>query len=210
MKDNKQSIIRLSRYKTALTRLKSLGFSRIYSPNLADAIGVTPSQVRKDFSLFRLSGNKRGGYSVDDLLAQLKVILGKNEIHRVIIVGVGNIGTALMRYQGFEKEGIKIIAGFDIDPLTYTQGQEVPVYPLDAVGQMVREQGIKIGIIAVPDYAAQQTLDLMMAAGIKGVLNFAPLRLRALADVVVTNVNLVMELENVIYFSMRQTNADTA
>jgi len=208
MTTSHKSIVRLSRYKIALNRLKSLGLTRIFSDNLADSTGVTSCQVRKDFSLFGISGNKRGGYQVDELLERLNDILGKNEIHQVVIVGAGNIGTALMRYQGFEKEGIRIVAGFDIDSAAYSQELSVPVYPLDALKSFVKERGIKIGIIAVPDIAAQQALDLMVSAGIKGVMNFAPLRLRAPADVVVANVNLVLELENVIYFSTRQATAD--
>jgi len=197
---NKSCIIRLSRYKNALYRLRAMGFVKVFSDNLADAIGVLPSQVRKDFSLFGISGNKRGGYQVENLIEKLNAILGKEQTQEVIIVGLGNIGNALMKYKGFEKEGLKISACFDIDSTKYSRDSDIPVLPLEEMKDFVRAKRIKIGVIAVPDIAAQSVLDMMIACGIKGVLNFAPLRLRASGDIVVNNVNLELELENVIYF----------
>ena len=104
----KKTLTRLIRHKNALQRFKKLGFIKVFSDNLADATGSTPSQVRKDFSLFGISGNKRGGYQINELLEQLNSILGKDKIHNVIVAGAGNIGSALLKYEGFEKEGIKI------------------------------------------------------------------------------------------------------
>lgn len=197
---NKKCIIRLFRYKNALHRFNNLGFVKVFSDNLAEAVGVTATQVRKDFSLFGISGNKRGGYQIDSLLEKLNHILGKNEQQKVIVVGSGNIGSALLKYRGFEKEGLKIAACFDIDPSKYDHKEgNIPVLPLEELRDFVSRNHIKIGVIAVPDIAAQQVLDQMVAAGIKGVLNFAPIRLRA-EDCVINNVNLVLELETVIYF----------
>ena len=204
---NKSCIIRLSRYKNALYRLRTLGFVKVFSDNLADAVGVLPSQVRKDFSLFGISGNKRGGYQLNTLIEKLNTILGKEQTQQVIVVGLGNIGNALMKYKGFEKEGIKISACFDIDPSKFHQGQGILVLPLEKMTDFVRNNQIRIGIIAVPDIAAQSVLDMMVACGIRGILNFAPLRLRAPEDVVVNNVNLELELENVIYFVNAQEKA---
>lgn len=197
---NRNCIIRLSRYKAALYRLRSLGFIKVFSDNLADAIGVLPSQVRKDFSLFGISGNKRGGYQIDALLEKLHTILGKDRQHSVVVVGAGNIGTALLKYKGFEKEGIKIAACFDIDPVRFNRESEVPVLPMEELKDFVRSNNIRIGIIAVPDIAAQSVLETMAASGIKGVLNFAPLRLRGSDEMVIHNINLGLELENLIYF----------
>lgn len=197
---NKNCIIRLSRYKNSLYRLKALGFVKVFSDNLADAIGVTAEQVRKDFSLFGISGNKRGGYQIEPLIEKLNSILGKDHVQKVIVVGVGHIGTALMKYRGFEKEGIKIICGFDSDPSKQVRDAEIPVLPMEELKAYVAAQKIRIGIIAVPDSTAQQVADLMLESGIKGILNFAPLRLRIPEDVVVNYVNLELELENVIYF----------
>jgi redox-sensing transcriptional repressor len=197
---NRKCIIRLSRYKNALKRLQALGFVKVFSGNLADATGVTSSQVRKDFSLFGITGNRRGGYRVDELIAKIRDILGKNELHNVVIVGVGNIGTALLRYKGFQAGGIRVIAGFDSDPAKRAPDADVPILGIEDFSEYVKARGVKIGILAVPDAAAHPTAEFMIAAGIKGILNFAPIQLRVPEDVVISNINLEVELENLIYF----------
>jgi len=197
---NKNSIIRLSRYKNALTRLKAMGFVKVFSDNLADAVEVTPSQVRKDFSLFGILGNKRGGYKVDELIEKLNSILGKNELQNVVIVGAGHMGTALMRYKGFEKEGIRIAACFDTDENKLDRNAKIPVLPISEMQEFIKKKKIRLGIIAVPDHAAQEVLDKLLEAGIKGILNFAPIKLNGPEEVVINNVNIELELENVIYF----------
>jgi redox-sensing transcriptional repressor len=204
---NRKCILRLSRYRNALRRLKSLGFVKVFSGNLADAAGVTSSQVRKDFSLFGITGNRRGGYHVDELIDRIGHILGKNEVQKVVIVGMGNIGKALMRYRGFEAGGIKIVAGFDNDPARLNSSSEVPVLPLEDFRQFINANGVKIAILAVPDMAAHQVSELMIAGGIKGILNFAPIQLRGADDVVISSINLEVELENLIYFVNAGTKA---
>lgn len=203
---NKKCIVRLLRYKNALHRLNALGFVKVFSDNLADAVGVTASQVRKDFSLFGISGNKRGGYQIDSLIEKLNGIMGKNELQKVVIAGTGNIGAALMKYKGFEKEGIKVVACFDIDPVKFKRNAEIPILPLEELKSFTARQGIKVGIIAVPDIAAQQVLDCMVSAGIKGILNFAPIRLKGSDGCVINNVNLVLELESIIYYIINGLN----
>ena len=197
---NKNCIIRLSRYKNALYRLQALGFVKVFSDNLADAVGGTASQVRKDFSIFGISGNKKGGYQIDSLLEKLNSILGKDQLQKVIVVGAGHIGSALMRYRGFEKEGIRIVAGFEIDPAKFNRSNPIPVLPLEEARAFIKSNGIRIAILAVPDIAAQQAADLICASGIKGILNFAPLRLKNAEGCIINNVNLEIELENLIYF----------
>jgi len=200
MQKNKNSIIRLAHYRRVLNRLKSMGFVKVFSDNLADALGITPVQVRKDFSLYRLEGNRRGGYTIEDLVGRIDGILGKNMVQEVVIVGVGRIGKALINYQGFIKEGIKIVAGFDIDPSKLEPEGGVPVYPLEQLKEFVKARNIGVAIIAVPDIAAQQALDILLAAGVKGILNFAPIPLRASNDAVINNINVGLELETLIYF----------
>ena len=197
---NKNCILRLSRYKNTLLKLKSLGFVRVFSENLADAVGVTAAQVRKDFSIFGIRGNRRGGYQVDSLIAQIKEILGKDKVHNFILVGMGNLGRALVRYPGFEKSGIKILAAFDIDSAKMESEMKVPVMPLEEIEGYIQKQQIKFGIISVPDFAAQQVCQIMVKAGVKGILNFAPVRLKVPEDCVIRNINLETELENIIYF----------
>jgi redox-sensing transcriptional repressor len=197
---NKKYVQRLSQYKNAVYRFKSLGFLKIFSDYLAEAVGVTSAQVRKDFSLFGICGNKRGGYQIDALIEKLNDILGKNELQKVIIVGAGSLGTALTKYKNFEKEGIKIEAAFDIDPSKLNARLPVPVLPIEKMDQFVRENRIKIAILCIPDVAAQQILENLSHAGVKGVLNFAPIQLKAPDACIINNVNLEVELENVIYF----------
>jgi redox-sensing transcriptional repressor len=200
MISNKKVILRLSHYKSALGRFKSLGFVKIFSEYLAEAVGATSAQVRKDFSLFGISGNKRGGYQIDDLLDKLNTILGKNEIQKVVLVGAGQLGSALLKYRSFEQEGIKILAAFDIDPAKQLQKSRIPIFPLDQMSKFIAANQIKIAILSVPEIAAQQTLDALAAAGIRGVLNFAPIDLKAPHECIISNVNLAVELENLIYF----------
>jgi redox-sensing transcriptional repressor len=116
------------------------------------------------------------------------------------VIGCGNIGSALIKYKGFENEGIKIIAGFDLNPASSKKTGDIPILPLEDLKDFVIKNKIRIGIIAVPDMAAQQVLDTLVTAGIEGILNFAPIRLRAPENIVINNVNLGLELENVIYF----------
>jgi redox-sensing transcriptional repressor len=197
---NKKVVTRLSSYRTALLRFHELGFVKVFSDTLAEAVGATSAQVRKDFSLFGISGNKKGGYQTDVLIEKLQSLLGKDRVQPVIVVGIGNIGTALLKYRGFEDEGIRIVAGFDLDPAKVNRKLKVPVLPADEMRDFIREQHVAIGIIAVPDAAAQAVCDALVAAGIRGILNFAPIVLHAEEGVVVNNVNLQNELENVIYF----------
>lgn len=207
MKKSRNSIVRLSRYKDVLFRFSSLGLVKVFSDNLADAADVTPSQVRKDFSQFGIIGNKKGGYLIDELFLQINRILGKNIVHKVVIVGVGNLGTALLHYKGFEKEGIKIIAAFDSDLTKVNQESTIPIYNLEELPGFIKKNKVEIGIIAVPDNAAGQIKDILIAAGVKGILNFASIRLKSTPFCVINNVNLVFELENLIYFINQEDNS---
>jgi redox-sensing transcriptional repressor len=208
MAANKKIILRFSRYRNALTRFKALGFIKIFSEYLAEAVGSTSAQVRKDFSLFGISGTKRGGYQIDALIAKLNEILGKNEIQKVILVGAGHIGSALLKYKTFELEGIKIVAAFDIDPAKLLQKNSIPVLPVSQIEEFVKSNDIKVAILCVPDIAAQQTMDILVNSGIKGVLNFAPIELKAPGGCIINNVNLAVELENLIYFVSNQPRSE--
>jgi len=196
----KNDVIRLSRYRTALIRLRALNFVKIFSENLADATGVSPAQVRKDFATFDITARRRGGYEIDELLKALNRILSKDTVHEFVEVGAGNLGKALLRYPGFARSGIKIIACFDVDSAKYDRDADIPVLPIEELHDFVQQHGVRFGIISTPDLAAQQVLVRMIAAGIKGVLNFAPIYLRGPDDCVINNINLESEIENIIYF----------
>ena len=196
---NKSTILRLARYLRVLLKLKSLGFVKVFSNNLGDAIGVTPAVVRKDFSIIAIPGNKRGGYNIDKLLDYLGAVLGKNQPHDVVIAGCGKIGSALMEYKEFTKDGIRVAAGFDADPARVNTRANVPVYDIKDMTEFIRSRGITVGIIAVPDAAAAHVLELMTTAGIQAVLNFAPVELKCGGGCLIHNVNLGLEIENLFY-----------
>ena len=197
---NRDMIQRLSRYKSLLYKLKSLGFVKVFSDNLGDAVGISSALVRKDFATVGLSGIKRGGYRIEELIERLNVILGKDEIQRIIIVGCGKIGTALINYHGFMREGIKVMAGFDVKPELFQLQAAVPVLDMAQVVDYVRKEGIQIAIMTVPEGAATQALDVLVAAGIKGVLNFAPVPLKGSEQCFVHNINIGLEIENLFYY----------
>jgi redox-sensing transcriptional repressor len=200
MISSRQTILRLFQYRKFLARVKASGLVSVYSATLAEASGATAEQVRKDFSRFGLSGNKKAGYKVDDLLGQLDELLGKGKPQKVIIVGAGNLGRALMRYEGFPKEGIEIAALFDNDPLKYNSELQPQIFPVERIYEFAVANKIELGVVAVPYHSAQQVLDLMVLSGIKGVLNFAPIYLKAPKDIYVHNMNVNLELETVAYF----------
>lgn len=206
---NRRVVSRLSQYKGILYKFKDLGLSRIFSSNIAEALYLNPSQVRKDFSLFKIFGNKRGGYNIDTLLSELKNLLGKNETTSVIIVGVGNIGQALSKYRNFERDKIDIVAMFDIDPIKHNIEAKPPVFPIDIMEDYINKNHIKVAILAVPGQAAHYIFDLLVSVGIQGILNFAPIQLKTVDTCIVNNVNLGVELETIIYFVnnlSKQTN----
>ncbi len=201
---NKDFILRLTKYKRLIHKLKALGFEKVFSNNLGDAIGVTPALVRKDFSILHLSGNKRGGYNIDMLVEEFDRILGGNTPQNVIIVGCGRIGTALMQYSGFTSDDLTVVAGFDQSPGNVINPSHIPVYGMDKLQDFIRENTIKVGVIAVPDSEASKVLDVMVEAGIRGVLNFAPVELKCSkyqcdSNCVIQNVNIALELEHLFY-----------
>lgn len=200
MTDEKSYVSRLSRYSHALARLKSLNFGKVFFDNLSDAAGIDGGQVRKDLTMLGVPPHKSGGFEIDELIGRLNEVLGKNEEHKFIEVGAGNLGRALLSYPGFLKSGIKIIAAFDVDESKINPQAQIPVLPIEEIYDFVKNNDVKYGIISVPDYAAQQVLVIMVAAGIKGILNFAPIFLRGPKGCVINNVDLEGEIENLIYF----------
>jgi redox-sensing transcriptional repressor len=185
-----------------------LGFVKVFSNNLGDAIGATPAVVRKDFSVIGISGNKRGGYVIDSLIERLVEVLGKNEIERVIVVGCGRIGSALINYREFSREGIRVVAGFDVREDLIDRDAQIPVLPLAEMPGFVAEHKIEVGVLAVPDQVATNTFEMMVDAGIRGVLNFTSVELKCGAaceengcsqECTVHNVNIGLEIENLFY-----------
>ncbi len=196
----KNRIYRLLSYKHLLNRYKSLGMVRVFSDNIADPLGISASLVRKDFGIFGISGNQKGGYIIDDVVEKINEVLGSNEIQRIVIVGVGRIGEALINYKGFQRDGIEIVAGFDIDAKKFKSHSRIPIKPMDELPEYVKKNQIRVAIMAVPDVAAQQTLELLKSSRIQGILNFTSVKFKSTDKLTINNFNIENELVNLIYF----------
>ncbi len=197
---------RLSVYLRCLNLLAEAGVKTISSQALADQFNLNSAQIRKDLAYFGEFGVRGVGYDVEELRRHLRQILGLDKPHRVGIVGAGNLGTALANYTGFAASNFTVVALFDNDPKKIGQriGQnQIPVYDVRELGRVVREKGIDVAVIAVPARVAQRVLNQVMAAGIKAVLNFAPVRLHARLGVKVKTVDLTISLESLSYFLAR-------
>jgi redox-sensing transcriptional repressor len=197
---SRPSIRRLSEYRALLKRLYFMKVHRVASHWLAEKLGFTAAQVRKDFSQFNITGHKRGGYEIAGLLDQINNLLGKFSLLKVVVAGAGNIGTALSHYDGFKNEQMEIVGLFDTDPAKWRRSGGTPVYPLAQMPEFIRHHKIRLGIICVPAAAAQEVCTLMVKSGIQGILNFAPVKLKTPESVMVHKINLVNELEYVAFF----------
>ena len=206
MKYNKQTMAqkkeytsRLIKYKRILIQLKSLGLEKVYSNNLGDAVGVTPALVRKDFSRMNMAqGNRKGGYSINELIDSLSQVLGTSELQDVVVVGCGNLGKALIKHEAFYKEGINITAGFDINPRE-AEINGIPIYPMEVLNNYLTQHEIRVAILCVPAGAASHTRDLLLESEVKGILNFTPVELKSSELCRVQNVNICLELENLFF-----------
>ena len=202
---NNDMLIRVTRYYRALNRLRAIGLEKVFAHNLADAAGVSAAVVRKDFSQLELHGQKRGGYEITDLIERIGTILGKGDEQNVIVVGCGRIGKALMHYSGFESDGIRIAAGFDNDPIVYSDpSQPIPVYPMSRLEEVVSAMKVSVAIITVPEASATDTYANLLAAGVTGIMNFSPVTLKPVRTKdgilpVVHNINIGLELEQIFY-----------
>jgi redox-sensing transcriptional repressor len=197
----RKTVYRLSVYLRCLDRLAEDGVQTASSHALAEAAGVKPTQLRKDLTSFGHFGTRGLGYDVVRLREGIAQVLGRKQLQPVVLVGVGHLGSALLAYRGFEKESFEIVAGFDADVKrkrrkTYSQ----PILPLDKLESFCRPRKIRMGIITVPTAAAQDVANRLVAAGVNAILNFAPIVLRVPNNVVISNVNLAIELENLSYF----------
>lgn len=197
----RKTIYRLSVYLRCLARLKDNAIHTVSSETLAKIAGVKPTQLRKDLTYFGQFGTRGLGYDVGELSKMISDELGTTSLQPVVLVGVGNLGLALMSYRGFEKEGFEIVAAFDVEPCRRRDKKiTLRIYPMEELAGFVRERGVKMAILTVPAAAAQEVANLLVECGIAGILNFAPLVLHVPEDVMVNNVNLAIELENLSYF----------
>jgi redox-sensing transcriptional repressor len=197
----KKAIYRLSVYFRCLVRLKNNGIRTVSSEALSKAAGVKSTQLRKDLTYFGQFGTRGLGYDVGQLAQMISDLLGTTSLQPVILVGVGNMGLALLSYRGFEQEGFEIVAAFDAD-VSRKRDKDIkqPIYSIEKLPAFVQEHNVKMAILTVPTLAAQEVTNLMVESGITGVLNFAPIVISVPEDVMVNNVNLAIELENLSFF----------
>jgi redox-sensing transcriptional repressor len=198
---------RLSVYLRCLDELAAAGVETISSQALAEQFNLNSAQIRKDLAYFGEFGVRGVGYYVNELRQQLLQILGLTSDHRIAIIGAGNLGMALANYQGFNAKAFHIVALFDTDPAkigTRTRNG-VPIYDVRQLEEIIKREGVDIAVIAVPASAAEQVLEEVTSAGIKAVLNFAPVLLHPKPGVKVKNVDLAVSLESLSFFLARPT-----
>jgi len=197
----RKTIYRLSVYLRCLQRLKANDIRTVSSEALAKVAGVKPTQLRKDLTYFGQFGTRGLGYDVDQLTHMITDLLGTSSLQPVVLVGVGNLGTALLSYRGFQEQGFEVVAAFDADVRRLRDRKlPVPVHGMDELPEIIQAQHVKMAIITVPAVAAQEVTNTIVESGITGILNFAPIVLVVPEDVMVSNVNLAIELENLSYF----------
>ena len=193
---------RLSVYLRCLNTLEEAGVLAISSQALAEQFHLNAAQIRKDLAYFGEFGVRGVGYYVRDLKRHLRQILGLDRNLRVAIIGAGNLGLALADYPGFRQEGFEILALFDT--LSAKVGQQsrggVPIHAVADLKKIARRDGISIAVIAVPAPAAQPVVDLVVASGIKAVLNFSPGTLQVPPDVKLKSVDLTVSLESLSFY----------
>lgn len=197
----KKAIYRLSIYHRCLQKLHDNGQSTVSSTTLAKAAGVTPSQLRKDLGYFGQFGTRGLGYPVENLIATIREALGREHLQPVILVGAGNLGSALLRYPGFQKEGFEVVAAFDAKPEEARARElKIPVHDVAELEKFVFKNDVKLAILCVPIGSAQEIANRLVSSGIQGILNFSTIMLEVPLDVTVNNVDLALELEHLGYF----------
>lgn len=193
---------RLSVYLRCLNELAAAGTETISSQSLAEQFNLNSAQIRKDLAYFGEFGVRGVGYFVEDLRQHLMKILGLTQKRKVVIVGLGNLGQALANYQGFNQDGFEIIGLFDDDPAKIGSKTRIglEIQSTQALSEVIRRENVEIVILAVPAAAAERMLDEVTDAGVRAVLNFAPVHLNPKPGVKVKTVDLTISLESLSYF----------
>jgi redox-sensing transcriptional repressor len=195
-----ETIRRLSTYMRGLVGLFHEGIEKVSSTALAEALHMNPPQIRKDLSYFGAFGTPGVGYEVEKLLNHIKDILKLNNTHSTALVGFGNLGSALLKYPGFSPYGLDIVAVFDDDSAKI--GKKINGIEVEDVSRIkdLEKREIRLAILAVPANAAQETTDKLVEAGVRGVLNFAPLYLKVPKKVKVITIDIATDLARLPYY----------
>ncbi len=192
---------RLPLYYRFLTNLHSSGKQRVSSAELSEAVKVDSATIRRDFSYFGALGKKGYGYNVNYLLSFFRKTLDQDELTKVALIGVGNLGTAFLNYNFSKNNNTKIEVAFDVDESKVgTQVGDVKIYHMDDLEKVVREEGIQVAILTIPSGVAQTITDRLVSAEIKGILNFTPARLNVPQSIRIHHIDLAVELQSLVYF----------
>ncbi len=197
---SRASVARLSLYLRHLERFHSAGVPTVSSGQLGEALGITDAQVRKDFAYLGNLGHPGVGYPTREVITALRHKLGIDRDWGAAVVGVGNLARALLRYRGFQQQGFRIVALFDADPGKVGQRvDDLEVHGPEQMPAVIAASGAELGILTVPAEAAQSVADALVAAGIRGVLNFAPVVLRLPPHVSLVSVDLTVQLQQLAF-----------
>jgi redox-sensing transcriptional repressor len=197
-----KTVERLILYRTLLSHSQREIGSKIFSHQLGKLAGVTPAQVRRDLMSVGYAGSPAHGYELDKLLESIGSRIDPREKHEVALVGIGHIGRAILAYFNGRSGLLEITAAFDTDPSKVNRViQGCRCHPMDELSSVIRSQGIITGIITVPADAAQAVADKLVEAGVRGILNYAPVRLRVPENVYMEDRDMVLAVEKVAYFS---------
>lgn len=194
-------IKRLPKYYRYLELIGDKGIIRVSSQELSKITGLTASQIRQDLNHFGAFGQQGYGYNVDELKLELERIMGVDRPYNVVVIGIGNIGSALLNYSGFKKKGFKIAGIFDNDEeLLGNKYNDIVVRDISELADFVRSNKIEIAILSIPAKSAQEVTDILVDSGIKGIWNFAPIDLKTPKKVIVENVHLDGSLLTLTYY----------
>jgi redox-sensing transcriptional repressor len=200
------TVRRLSNYLKCLAELETKNEKVASSALIANLCNVNAAQVRKDFAYFGEFGIRGMGYNIKDLKRHIKEILGINREWRIAVIGVGNMGSALLVYKDFLKQNYKIVAAFDISPemvighISERVGKPVEILHIDRLKEVVKARNIEIGIITTPPQEAQKVADLLIDANVKGILNLSPSPVRAPENVKLRNLFFTSALDSLVYY----------
>jgi len=194
-------IDRLPVYVRALAALERQGREVVNSQELGERLGVTPAQIRKDLSYFGRFGKQGRGYNVGRLLEELRQILGLTKEWPMVLVGVGQLGRAIVAYGGFVPQGFRIVEAFDVDAkIVGATVDGLTVKSLDSLPQVVKRRKVEIAIVAVPAATAQDVIDMLVGAGVKAILNYAPIAAHAPASVQIKDIDPVLSLQSMTFY----------
>ncbi|MBP2625950.1 MAG: redox-sensing transcriptional repressor Rex [Firmicutes bacterium] len=206
---SKATIDRLPLYFRTLRLSQVEGIEIISSEELGQRLGITPEQIRKDLASFGQFGKKGVGYYIKELISNVGKILGLDNHWHIAVIGVGHLGWALAHSRNFDSLGFKLVAMFDTDPNKIGQCiKGVEVLSLECLKEVMQEQTIHIGIITVPEFYAQGVADKLVAAGVRGIWNFAPMKINVPDTVRVINEDLSVGLSSLSFYLARQTEID--